>query len=499
MVSITNSDRESHAKPLSLSSLAAQIDQESNSGNQSYSTSNPGTSGAIARSVEGSKSDGTTEKSTEKSTRPNNDLNNFAAADSKSKSVNLSGLAAQLEVQSKLPNLCEVVRSDTPPRTATLSEFAGKYGTPPTAFSLSALAAQHTVPHPSRTLSDNKPLKQGTPPRGISLSELAVQHNTPPNSSGTPPRFHSLSERTVGYSSSPKSTSLAALAASQCTPPKPCGLTDMSVKQGSTAPIAINLSDLAKTHGWGSSCAPETKIVHPSERQDESDLQPVNLSDLAKKHSVPSNTSNLSQAAPKHDSAKKEISLASLAASHAVQPSPVAQANEMGNKSHIDTTETGKIPPGNAPPGFKPKQGNSKAPPGFEDHMPKPRPLGLLNLSDLAAQHKSVVIKPKTDQSQKHRNIPIVVPKTEPSQFAKALGASFSNLILKSHSKCSRRSSRSSRFSYCKQSAGTKSIVIPEHVIVPFDFSTPSPDDIVKSKQKAAFSRESYRKYLDDI
>jgi hypothetical protein len=111
----------------------------------------------------------------------------------------------------------------------------------------------------------------------------------------------------------------------------------------------------------------------------------------------------------------------------------------------------------------------------------------MLNLSDLAAQH-TCVTKSKTGGSQKHKNIPIVVPITEPSFFAQALCANYPVSISKSHSKCS------GRFSYSKQRSRVNRRVKAENVIVPFDFSTPSPDDIVKSKQKAAFSREPFRK-----
>ena len=52
------------------------------------------------------------------------------------------------------------------------------------------------------------------------------------------------------------------------------------------------------------------------------------------------------------------------------------------------------------------------------------------------------------------------------------------------------------RFSYHRQvSSGVSVSVVAEGIIKPFNFLTPSPDDIVKEKQKAAFSRTGECKY----
>ncbi|XP_035664403.1 uncharacterized protein LOC118407912 isoform X4 [Branchiostoma floridae] len=124
----------------------------------------------------------------------------------------------------------------------------------------------------------------------------------------------------------------------------------------------------------------------------------------------------------------------------------------------------------------------------------EPRPLHLSSKTQAktsskilpAAQHMSKKVQEFEDRplSPSFWEQNIFLPKeaiSRPSPFAQALCCKECRYI---------RAGNHPRFTYHHQRKGQRS-VSPVQVaqIVPFDFSTPSPDDVVKKKQKAAFTR----------
>ena len=78
------------------------------------------------------------------------------------------------------------------------------------------------------------------------------------------------------------------------------------------------------------------------------------------------------------------------------------------------------------------------------------------------------------------------------SAFGQALTASYHKpkLFAQTQQRLIENASHYSQFSYAKQYMRSNSPELNLGVaIVPFDFATPSPDDVVKEKQKAAFTR----------
>lgn len=107
-------------------------------------------------------------------------------------------------------------------------------------------------------------------------------------------------------------------------------------------------------------------------------------------------------------------------------------------------------------------QTSPNASPGYQD---KPSPT-LLRFSNMSASHKKRVF-------------------AEPSVFALAM-------CMRVRKESLRKSARHKAFLFSKQMERVKERVqcAPLHHITPFSFDTPSPDDIVKAKQRKAFTRE---------
>ncbi|XP_057219444.1 HBS1-like protein isoform X2 [Triplophysa rosa] len=108
-------------------------------------------------------------------------------------------------------------------------------------------------------------------------------------------------------------------------------------------------------------------------------------------------------------------------------------------------------------------QTSPNASPGYQDnHSPT-----LLSFSNMSASHKKRVF-------------------ADPSVFALAM------CMRVRKGKSWRKSARHKAFLYSKQMERVKERVqcAPLHHITPFSFDTPSPDDIVKAKQRRAFTRE---------
>ncbi len=160
-----------------------------------------------------------------------------------------------------------------------------------------------------------------------------------------------------------------------------------------------------------------------------------------------------------------------------------------------DNRQSVKPPPGLS--GLAAALGRSPPPPGFQPKLP-------VDLTQLAAQHRPTTAKvsgatsipqsTESNESTRHISSEQAVVR-EPSVFGQALCARFKPSRPPPTSPHTdhppNRSIAHHKFSYRQQiSRDLERQYSGQTEIDPFDFSTPSPDDIVKTKQKAAFTRE---------
>ncbi len=415
----------------------------------------------------------------------------------------------------------------TPPRKTgiSLAALAQSHNVQPASTKRSATNGQTPPRQPGMSLAELAQ-SQGTPPRagestqpGISLAALAQSQSIPPRkegispsalaqSHGTPPRQQqglSLSALSQSQSSKPPGISLAQLAQQQTGSPP----IHSPLEQHESKRRDFSLSELARQHESKQSEQP--KVITKSG---------INLSDLAKQDSAKSeklatggqhtgislsalaqqhSRKGEAQGASKHESDQEEkgstllskpsVNSSALASQHAEmwKESSSENVNTATDRmkaldiSHFESSpEKKQLRP---PPGFKAKQ--SGPPPGF-------KPKQTVDLSALAAQHKmqpSVSAPSQMAQVLATKLTPkpaaavqrVVIAK--PSIFGQAL---CSNLSKPHQSK----SCSYPKFAYMRQISNPRHSPVKEKKpIKVFDFSTPSPDDIVKHRQKGAFTR----------
>ena len=430
--------------------------------------------------------------------------------------VSLAALAQSHNVHPAVSVKHSQTQIQTPPRHSgfSLAELAQSQDTPPRSghysqagLSLAALAQSHSTPPKSEGISLSALAQsQSTPtrpaevsqPGGISLAALAQSHGTPPRQQ----QNISLSGLAQSQSSKPVGISLAQLAQQQTGSPPVYS----QLEQNESNRREFSLSDLARQHETKDSAQP--KIVPKSG---------INLSDLAKQHSTKlpggvqkpglslsalaqqHSLNQESKGAAQHESiqrgegtphpSKPTINLSALASQHA------GNRKESGSESIQEATDGMKSlniskPESESqgknlrpPPGFKAKQAGP--PPGFKLKQ-------TVDLSALAAQHKmqpsapvpsqmAQVLAAKLTPKPAGKVMQVVIAK--PSIFGQALCSNLS----KPHQY---KSCSYPKFSYTRQMSNPRHSPIKEKKpIKVFDFSTPSPDDIVKHKQKGAFTR----------
>ena len=127
------------------------------------------------------------------------------------------------------------------------------------------------------------------------------------------------------------------------------------------------------------------------------------------------------------------------------------------------------------------------------------KPMPKIDLSALAAQHKiptrsvrpAVATKASTPSlSDSALSSDVVMAK--PSVFGKAICGQYPKVNCEAKSVLARRL-KFPQFSFTKQTKDSAQYSPEEPPLVPFDFATPSPDDIVLRKQEAAFTRSGNR------
>ncbi len=423
--------------------------------------------------------------------------------------ISLAALAQSHNVHPAASVNHSLTKTETPPRHSgfSLAELAQSQDTPPrpehdsqAGLSLAALAQSHSTPPRSEALAQSQSTStrpaEVSQPGGISLAALAQ---------GTPPRQQqniSLPGLAQSQSSKPVGISLAQLAQQQTGSPP----VHRQLEQNESNRREFSLSDLARQHETKDSAQP--KIVPKSG---------INLSDLAKQHSTKlpggvqkpglslsalaqqHSLNQESKGASQHESnqrgegtphpSKPTINLSALASQHAAnrkesRSEGVQEATDGIKSLNISKPESeSQVKNLGPPPGFKAKQAGP--PPGF-------KPKQTVDLSALAAQHKmqpsapvpsqmAQVLAAKLTPKPAGKVMQVVIAK--PSIFGQAL---CSNLSKPHQSK----SCSFPKFSYTRQMSNPRHSPIKEKKpIKVFDFGTPSPDDIVKHKQKGAFTR----------
>ncbi|CAH1775396.1 unnamed protein product [Owenia fusiformis] len=483
----------------------------------------------------------------------------FAAEKSKQgEDIPRSGMSlSALAKQHQTPSPDSVSQTSTV-QNPSLSMLAGKHaGSPGQGLSLSAIAKQHSsnpLPSSGLSLSDLAKQHSASPPHfssGVSLSDLAKQHSSSPThfSSGV-----SLSDLAKHHSSSPthfsSGVSLSDLAKQQSASPphfsSGVSLSDLA-KQHSSSPThfssGVSLSDLAKHHSSSpthfssgvslSDLAKQQSASPPhfSSGVSLSDLAKqhssspthfssgVSLSDLAKQHSASpphfSSGISLSDLAKQHSSSPTNfssgVSLSDLAKQHSSNPSLSQLAKEHKEKQqssvlkHDMETSRGKKVLGSSQQGNKGSVSFIKVVTANNRTKTKPDsaaqdPLKKFSISKM----KTTRLRTESDKENMESNFEDSTPFSDtqiaqelicnkPSFFGRILCCKYTGNEADNHNA---QIINFKRFSYMLQSKEKPTAMKkPLHEIVPFLFFTPSPDDLVKQRQSAAYSRTGQQKF----
>ncbi|KAK2168907.1 hypothetical protein LSH36_13g08047 [Paralvinella palmiformis] len=381
---------------------------------------------------------------------------------SSSKVIRLSQLAADcttIQTSGSLSNSISLSNPEAGCGTSSSSNF-GSRGTTIFAKAADCATLQSSCSSPKLislsqlAAGSGSPLDIGSLSKPISLSHLAADSGSPPNFSSLP-NTRSLSHMAtssplLNSGSSSRLISLSHLAAE-----------NGSVQNLGSSQKSITLSHLSPDDGTLLDSDTAAKCLSSDGRH------PLNIDSLSKPTAITRsaddqrNMKNTASSPKKTDIISEQmLTLDSLAFLSDIKP----------------------------PPGFKPivKKALSttvkRVPPGFEGHPPKPPGLQVsFNLSDLAAKHEVHMSKSKTEKVQKTIIVPVLVSMTRPSLFARILCSKYTA------AQTGVQKASCGKFCYDRQALGKKHIEQVKYDIRPFDFSTPSPDDIVKTKQKAAF------------
>ena len=331
-----------------------------------------------------------------------------------------------------------------------------------------------------------KPLGIGIPtkPTSVSLAKLAKEHSSsPPGSSGlvfsTSPRQQNTNPQTSGLS-------LAQLAEQQTGSPPTDGMVHLKKHSKHSKSADSSLAALAKHHSKQSNLMGANLDTQSSDSGLNTAALEYQQLNATKEDSGSSSRSSMSSSPQRNPSdhppkvketvmsnqASKGFSLSALAAKHeermtTIQSAPprvLARPDQDVKEMKSDR----KLLP---PPGFKPKQ--------------------TIDLSALAAQHK-LPEQHRTDQVTPLKLPPKLLKEvltTKPSIFGQTLCCNYSQACPGVKLDVS-KSIFYPKFSFIRQiSHSSNSPVIDVNPLVPFDFSTPSPDDIVLRKQQGAFTR----------
>ena len=333
-----------------------------------------------------------------------------------------------------------------------------------------------------------KPVRIGVPtkPTSFSLAELAKEHNSsPPGSSSwvfsTSPRQQNTNPQMSGLS-------LAQLAQQQTGSPPTGSMSNLKKHSKHSKSTDSSLANSAKHHSKQSNIMAanvDTQSSDSSINMAALEYQQWNVTKGDLGSSSKSSVSNSPQGNPydhppkvketiASHQATKGFSLSALAAKHEEKITTVAQsAPPRDHRTQLiqDVKERNSERKLLPPPGFKPKQ--------------------TIDLSALAAQHK-LPEQHHTDQVTALKLPPKLLKEvltTKPSIFGQTLCCNYSQVSppVKLHGS---KNLFYPKFSFVRQmSHSSNSPVIDVNPLVPFDFSTPSPDDIVLRKQEGAFTR----------
>ncbi|XP_064624404.1 uncharacterized protein LOC135485936 isoform X2 [Lineus longissimus] len=374
--------------------------------------------------------------------------------------ISLANLAQQQSVNSGIPNLNSTGSSaQNVAAFSSCSTGLGLTSSNTKFISLAALAEEHSggTQHSGSSLSSG-------PPRGISLAALAQKHGTTDKPFETTFKGLRLDESgrddtsdTSTCDSSEKRKAeaksipfLKSMQSLKLTPPSSgFSLADLASNHqtsshgGMMLPSqGMSLADLASQHQTSNS-----RGMMPSS-------QAMSLADLASKHQM-SNSGGMVHSSP-------GMSLADLSSRH-LTPNLGAKPKDLPGL-HLSVSQRT-----NPTKHARPSPMDVDAPPTDS------------NLTDSLSGHRP------TSQEQ------IKIPKEilrKPSLFATILcSKSQTRQLTPIEARLFKRDPSHSVFSYTRQTSLKKKVTDSQNDLKPFGFLTPSPDDIVKNRQKAAFTR----------
>jgi hypothetical protein len=337
-------------------------------------------------------------------------------------------------------------------------------------ISLASLAQRHGT--------QNQPLGTSESVGGISLASLAQKHGTQNqpfettfrglNIDDTGKNYKSMmgtcdSLVTGKYQSEAKSIPiLPSMQAFKLTPPSGgMSLADLASKHQSSG------SGQSASEKLGQSAPLSTVKIGASRGKFSSSTSPSttsSLSDLAKLHKFPTSESGKSTSI-----SVKPITGSKFQPSTVGQTGPARQIDLSG--LHLSVSPRTRITPPRPPS------------PMDEDSSPTDTNSALSSMEDSF----SVL---ELNPGQEIKDIPKEIL-TKPSLFATVLcSKSRKRQLTPVEARVFKRTLSHPKFSYSQQlSQGIKTPDLHDSDLIPFDFATPSPDDIVKEKQKAAFTR----------